>query len=77
MRSSPARQAQTRGRPREPKSASEQPGNSFKYLYWRLSEKEFQQLCAALLRHKYDAVRCFPVGMADEGIDDIAEGSTI
>lgn len=77
MRSSPARQAQARGRPREPKSASEQPGNSFKYLYWRLSEKEFQQLCAALLRHKYDPVRCFPVGMADEGIDAIAEGSTI
>jgi hypothetical protein len=59
------------------KPATEQPGNSFKYLYWRLSEKEFQQLCAALLRLKYDPVSCLPVGMADEGIDAIAEGSVI
>lgn len=59
------------------KPATEQPGNSFKYLYWRLSEPAFQQLCAALLRNKFDPVRCFPVRMADEGIDVIAEGSTI
>jgi hypothetical protein len=57
--------------------ASEQPGNSFRYLYWRLSEREFQQLCSALLRLKYDNVRCFPVGMADEGIDAVADGSVI
>lgn len=57
--------------------ATEQPGNSFRYLYWRLSEKEFQQLCSALLRLKYDNVRCFPVGMADEGIDAVADGSVI
>ncbi|MEV4288469.1 hypothetical protein AB0K40_23405 [Nonomuraea bangladeshensis] len=62
---------------RAPKPATEQPGNSFKYLYWRLTDKEFQQLCAALLRHKYDNVRCFPVGMADEGIDAIANGDII
>jgi hypothetical protein len=67
----------TRNRPRHPKPATEQPGNSFRYLYWRLSEKEFQQLCAALLRLKFDPVRCFPVGMADEGIDAISDGSTI
>ncbi|WP_432983051.1 NACHT domain-containing protein [Dactylosporangium sp. CA-233914] len=60
-----------------PKPATEQPGNSFKYLYWRLSEKQFQQLCAALLRHKYDHVQCFPVGMADEGIDAISHGDII
>jgi hypothetical protein len=46
-------------------------------LYWRLSEPTFQQLCAALLRNKFDPVRCFPVRMADEGIDAITEGSTI
>lgn len=60
-----------------PTPATEQPGNSFKYLYWRLSEKEFQQLCSALLRLKYSSVRCFPVGMADEGIDAIADGDVI
>jgi hypothetical protein len=59
------------------KPATEQPGNSFKYLYWGLSEKQFQQLCSALLRKKYDPVQCYPVGMADGGIDAIAEGSTI
>ena len=60
-----------------PKPATEQPGNSFRYLYWRLSKEEFQQLCAALLRLKYGNVRCFPVGMADGGIDAIADGSVI
>ncbi|WP_405428005.1 NACHT domain-containing protein [Micromonospora sp. NBC_00617] len=63
-------------RPRD-RSSTEQPGNSFKYLYWRLSEKQFQQLCAALLRIKYDPVQCLPVGMADEGIDIISEASII
>ncbi len=63
--------------PRVLKSATEQPGNSFKYLYWRLAEKEFQQLCSALLRYKFGSVRCFPVGMADEGIDAISDDSTI
>jgi hypothetical protein len=60
-----------------PKPATEQPGNSFRYLYWRLSEHEFQQLCGALLRHKYDPVQCYPVGMADGGIDAIARDSII
>jgi hypothetical protein len=60
-----------------PDAATEQPGNSFKYLYWRLSEKEFQQLCGALLKHKYDPVRCFPTGMADEGIDAISDESIV
>jgi hypothetical protein len=62
---------------RASKPATEQPGNSFRYLYWRLSKEEFQQLCAALLRLKYGSVRCFPVGMADGGIDAIADGSVI
>jgi hypothetical protein len=52
---------------RKAKPPTEQPGNSFRYLYWRLSNHEFQQLCAALLRNKYDRVRCYPVGMVDEG----------
>jgi hypothetical protein len=63
--------------PRSVKPSSEQPGNSFRYLYWRLSEKEFQQLCAALLRDKYDDVQCFPVGMKDGGIDAISHGSIV
>ena len=63
--------------PYVPKSATEQPGNSFKYLYWRLSERQFQQLCAALLRNKYGNVRCFPVGMADEGIDAVSDETII
>lgn len=66
----------TRSR-REPKPATEQPGNSFQYLYWRLSEDEFQQLCAAILRWKYDPVECYPVGMADGGIDAIGERSIV
>ncbi|MDG4666370.1 hypothetical protein [Mycobacterium sp. 236(2023)] len=51
------------------KPATEQPGNSFRYLYWRLSNGEFQQLCGALLRRKYPGVNCYPVGMADRGVD--------
>lgn len=62
---------------RAPRSASEQPGNSFKYLYSRLSEGAFQQLCGALIRRKYDPVQCFPVGMADGGIDAMSHGSII
>lgn len=73
----PTRVRRGRRRSSAPKPATEQPGNSFRYLYWRLSEGEFQQLCAALLRLKFGSVRCFPVGMADEGIDAISEGSII
>lgn len=51
------------------KPASEQPGNSFRYLYQKLSEKEFQQLCSALIRLNYPNARCFPVGMSDGGRD--------
>jgi hypothetical protein len=64
-------------RPSQWTSATEQPGNSFRYLYWRLSEREFQQLCTALLKLKYDPVQCHPVGMADTGIDAIASGSIV
>lgn len=62
---------------RTPQPASEQPGNSFKYLYSRLSERAFQQLCSALLRLKFDPVQCFPVGMADGGIDAVTNGSIV
>ncbi|MRX43254.1 NACHT domain-containing protein [Agromyces kandeliae] len=63
-------------RPSASKGPEQQPGNTFRYLYWRLSEKDFQRLCAALLRKKFDPVQCFPVGMSDGGID-IAQGSII
>lgn len=46
-------------------------------MYSRLSEGAFQQLCSALLRLKFDPVQCFPVGMADGGIDAISNGSII
>jgi hypothetical protein len=59
------------------KPATEQPGNSFKYLYWRLSAADFQQLCGALLKMKFDAAQCLPVGMSDEGIDAIVQGSIV
>lgn len=62
---------------RTEKSATEQPGNSFRYLYWRLSDHEFQQLCGALLKHKFDPVRCFAVGMADRGADAISHGAVV
>lgn len=64
-------------RPRTAKEATEQPGNSFKYLYWRLSKEAFQQMCGALLRLKYDPVQCYPVGMADGGIDAISHGAIV
>lgn len=51
------------------KPLSEQAGNSFRYLYQRLSEKEFQQLCSALIRIAHPDARCFPVGMSDGGRD--------
>jgi hypothetical protein len=59
---------------RRNKPASEQPGNSWRYLYQRLSEKEFQQLCGALLRLSHPDVRCFPVGMSDGGRDVVDRG---
>lgn len=62
---------------RRPRGPEDQAGNTFKYLYWRLSEKQFQQLCGTLLRAKFDPVQCFPVGMADEGIDAISHGSIV
>ena len=62
------------GRSRPAPPASEQPGNSWRYLYQRLSEKEFQQLCGALLRLSNPGMRCYPVGMSDGGKDAEAPG---
>ena len=44
-----------------------------RYLYERLSEKEFQVLCGALISslHRSTNVRCFPIGQPD-GARDIA-----
>jgi len=56
-------------RTRRPQSISQQPGNSWKYLYERLTEKRFQQLCSALLAIAYPGVQCFPVGQKDGGRD--------
>lgn len=65
------------GGTRSTKGADQQPGNSSRYLYWRLSEKQFQQMCATILHHKFDQVDCFPVGMADEGIDILSERTIV
>lgn len=42
---------------------------SWRYLYERLGEKRFQQLCNALLALAFPDVRCFPVGQKDGGRD--------
>lgn len=39
------------------------------YLYERLTEKNFQRLCAALLAHVHPDARCYPVGHSDGGRD--------
>ncbi|WP_344319775.1 NACHT domain-containing protein, partial [Streptomyces yatensis] len=39
------------------------------YLYERLTEKNFQRLCAALLAHLHPDARCYPVGHSDGGRD--------
>lgn len=54
---------------------STQPGHSWKYLYERLNEKRFQQLCGALLRHEDPTVRLYPVGMSDGGRDATTRGA--
>lgn len=39
------------------------------YWYENLGEDDFQRLCAAIIKHKYDKVRCYPVGQKDGGRD--------
>ena len=56
--------------------ASQQPGNSWKYLYERLPEKRFQQLCGALLADVFPDVTCYPVGQPDGGRDALQKLST-
>jgi hypothetical protein len=36
-----------------------------RYLYERLHEKTFQQLCNVLLAHNFPDTRCYPVGHSD------------
>ena len=72
--------ARPQSTPRRPKSKgpdplSTQPGHSWRYLYERLTEKRFQQLCGALLRHDDPTVRLYPVGMGDGGRDVTARGT--
>lgn len=59
------------------KPATEQPGNSFRYAYQNLSADQFQQLCGALLKHEFASVQCYPVGMADEGVDATSQGDVV
>jgi hypothetical protein len=46
-------------------------GTSEWYLYERLTEKRFQQLCSALLVREFPGVTCFPVGQKDGGRDAV------
>src|ERR1035438_1149633 len=46
-------------------------GGSWRYLYERLGEKRFQQLCGALLAHALPDVVCYPVGQKDGGRDAV------
>lgn len=49
----------------------QQSGYSERYLYERLGEKRFQQLCNALLVREFPDVMCFPVGQKDGGRDAV------
>lgn len=47
-----------------------------RYLYERLGEKPFQQLCNALLVQAFPDVQCYPVGHSDGGRDaTLSEGA--
>lgn len=72
QRSAPARTSRRKG---DPQPLSTQPGHSWKYLYERLTEKRFQQLCGALLRHEDPTIRLYPVGMSDGGRDATGRGA--
>lgn len=74
MAGSRGTQSKRKGGGRKPLST--QPGHSWKYLYERLTEKRFQQLCGALLRHEDASVRLYPVGMSDGGRDATARGAS-
>ncbi|WP_203717141.1 NACHT domain-containing protein, partial [Asanoa siamensis] len=45
--------------------------NSERFLYERLHEKRFQELCNALLVRENPSVTCFPVGQRDGGRDAV------
>ncbi|ABM10470.1 large ATP-binding protein [Arthrobacter sp. ZXY-2] len=45
---------------------------SYQYLYERLGDKRFQQLCAALVLDRYPNVSVFPVGEKDGGRDMVS-----
>ncbi|MEU5491016.1 hypothetical protein AB0G98_25110 [Streptomyces sp. NPDC020196] len=55
------------------RQVAQQSGQSWRYLYERLGEKPFQQLCNALLAHVFPDVSCFPVGHADGGRDAVLQ----
>ena len=57
-----------------PEPLTSQPGYTWRYLYERLGEKRFQQLCGALLLQQDPTVRLYPVGMGDGGRDVTAKG---
>jgi hypothetical protein len=51
------------------------PAGSGRYLYERLGEKAFQQLCNALLAHEFPDVTCMPVGQRDGGRDAVRKSA--
>jgi hypothetical protein len=62
---------------RDARAGRAMPGGgegSWRYLYERLGEKRFQQLCGALLAHVFPDVVCYPVGQKDGGRDAVRSG---
>lgn len=56
--------------------ASRETSSSSRYLYERLTDKRFQELCGALLVHISPNVTCYPVGQADGGRDAVHKNPT-
>ncbi len=65
--------------PRPPRPSSSRPTTARqepatytatgRYLYERLGDQRFQQLCSALSAHVFPEATCFPVGQSDGGRD--------
>lgn len=56
--------------------APRETASSSRYLYERLTDKRFQELCGALLAHLFPNLTCYPVGQADGGRDAVHKNPT-
>jgi hypothetical protein len=53
-----------------------QPSSSSRYLYERLGDKRFQELCGSLLARVFPDVKCYPVGQTDGGKDAVVKAAS-